>query len=104
VYAASWLKERDLAETTVEQYEGILRNHVQPHLGDRALSEIQEPVIRQWRKTLQDTGVGAATAAKAYWMVHSSSTPQLTTCSFAGTRAGSRELARQGGRTAHAHD
>jgi len=71
VYAANWITERDLAETTVERYEGILRNHVQPYLGDRALSEIKEPVIRQWRKKLQDTHVGAATVAKTYRMVHS---------------------------------
>lgn len=70
-YAARWLKERDLAETTVERYEGILRNHLQPYLGERALSEIKEPAIRQWRKTLQDAGVGAPTVAKAYRMVHS---------------------------------
>lgn len=69
-YAARWLQERDLAETTVERYEGILRNHVQPYLGDRALSEIKEPAIRQWRKRLQDAGVGAPTVAKAYRMVH----------------------------------
>ncbi|MEO7193480.1 MAG: site-specific integrase [Pseudonocardiaceae bacterium] len=70
LYAASWLKERDLAETTAERYEGILRHHVQPYLGDRALAEIKEPVIRQWRKALQDAGVGAPTVAKAYRMVH----------------------------------
>jgi integrase len=55
----------------VERYEGILRNHVQPYLGDQALSEIKEPVIRQWRKKLLDTHVGAATVAKTYRMVHS---------------------------------
>jgi integrase len=70
-YAAIWMKERDLAETTAERYEGILRNYIEPHLGRRALSEIKEPAIRQWRKTLQDAGVGAATIAKAYRMVHS---------------------------------
>jgi integrase len=70
-YAAIWMKERDLAATTAERYEGILRNYIEPHLGRRALSEIKEPAIRQWRKTLQDAGVGAATIAKAYRMVHS---------------------------------
>lgn len=39
-------------------------------LGDRALSEIKEPAIRQWRKTLQDSGVGTPTLANAYRMVH----------------------------------
>ena len=71
VHAATWIKERDLAETTAERYEGILRNHVQLYLGDRALSAIKEPVIRQWRKKLQDADVGAATVAKAYRMMHS---------------------------------
>jgi integrase len=71
LYAETWIKERDLADTTAERYEGILRNHVQPYFGDRALSEIKEPVIRQWRKKLQDAGVGAATVAKAYRLVHS---------------------------------
>ncbi len=71
VYAATWIKERNLAETTAERYDGILRNHVAPYLGDLALSVIKEPVIRQWRKKLQDAGVGAATVAKAYRMVHS---------------------------------
>ncbi|MGH3574768.1 MAG: tyrosine-type recombinase/integrase [Pseudonocardiaceae bacterium] len=71
LYAATWIKERDLAETTAERYEGILRNHVQPYLGDRALFEIKEPVVRQWRKKLHDAGVGAGTVAKAYRMVHS---------------------------------
>ncbi|MGH3972938.1 MAG: tyrosine-type recombinase/integrase [Pseudonocardiaceae bacterium] len=70
-FAAIWMKERDLAETTAERYEGILRNYIEPYLGGRALSEIKEPVIRQWRKTLQDAGVGAATIGKAYRMVHS---------------------------------
>jgi site-specific recombinase XerD len=65
------MKERDLAETTAERYEGILRNYVEPYLGRRALSEIKEPAIRQWRKTLQDVGVGAATIGKTYRMVHS---------------------------------
>lgn len=70
-YAAIWMKERDLADTTAERYEGILRNYIEPYLGRRPLAEIREPSIRQWRKTLQDAGVGAATIAKAYRMVHS---------------------------------
>lgn len=65
------MKERDLADTTAERYEGILRNYIEPHLGRRALFEIKEPAIWQWRKTLQDASVGAATIAKAYRMVHS---------------------------------
>lgn len=71
LYAETWIKERDLADTTAERYDGILRNHLLPYFGDRALSEIKEPIIRQWRKKLQDAGVGAATVAKAYRLVHS---------------------------------
>jgi integrase len=58
-------------DTTAERYEGILHNHIQPYFGDRALSEIKEPIIRQWQKKLHDAGVGAATVAKAYRLVHS---------------------------------
>jgi integrase len=69
-FAAAWLAERDLAETTMERYEGILRNHVRPILGDKALSEIKEGTVRQWRKSLLNNGVGAPSVAKAYRMVH----------------------------------
>src|SRR6266566_457868 len=36
-FAWVWLKERDLAETTYERYEGILRNHIEPTLGEKPL-------------------------------------------------------------------
>ena len=105
VYAATWIKERNLAETTAERYDGILRNHVAPYLGDLALSVIKEPVIRQWRKKLQDAGVGAATVAKAYRMVHSIFNTAVddllirrNPCPDQGCRSG------QGRRAANTHD
>ena len=88
------MKERDLAETTAERYEGILRNYIEPYLGRRALSEIKEPAIRQWRKTLQDVGVGAATIGRRTGWCTPCSTRRLTTCSSAGARAGSKALDR----------
>jgi integrase len=69
-FAWSWLKERKLAETTYERYEGILRNHVEPILGDKPLVEIKEGTIRRWRAQLLDNGVGEPTVAKAYRMLH----------------------------------
>jgi len=65
-----WLKERDLAETTYERYEGILRNHLEPTLGGKPLAEIKEATIRTWRRKLLDNGVGEPTVAKAYRLIH----------------------------------
>ncbi len=66
VYAEAWIKERDLAVRTVELYEGLLRNHVVPKLGDVMLSDLSPARVRQWRKELLAEGVGEVTVAKAY--------------------------------------
>lgn len=69
-FAWVWLKERNLAETTYERYEGILRNHVEPILGEKPVAEIKEATIRQWRAKLLDQKVGEPTVAKAYRLLH----------------------------------
>jgi hypothetical protein len=33
-YAAVWLDERDLSPRTAELYRGLMRNHIEPWLGD----------------------------------------------------------------------
>lgn len=66
VYAEAWIKERDLAVRTVELYDGLLRNHVGPKLGDVMLSDLTPSRVRRWRKELLDEGVGEVTVAKAY--------------------------------------
>ncbi|WP_245966698.1 tyrosine-type recombinase/integrase [Sphaerisporangium album] len=66
-YAGDWIEERpNLRPRTVELYGYLLRVHLQPTFGDKALSEIKDPHVRRWRKSLLDAGVSAVTVAKAY--------------------------------------
>lgn len=66
-YAEEWIAERPhLAPKTVQRYEGLLRLHVRPKLGDVDLIDLTARRVRTWRKSLLDDGVGEVTAAKAY--------------------------------------
>jgi integrase len=66
-YARDWINERpDLRPKTVELYGYLLRCHLSPTFGGRAIAEIKEPHVRRWRKKLLDDGVSAVTTAKAY--------------------------------------
>ena len=66
-YAEEWIDERaDLRPKTVELYRYLLRRHLSPTFGTRAVAEIKEAHVRRWRKKLLDDGVSAVTAAKAY--------------------------------------
>ncbi|MFI6789983.1 tyrosine-type recombinase/integrase [Nonomuraea sp. NPDC050383] len=66
-YGTAWVEERPgLRPKTLQLYEGLLRIHLMPTFGNRAMSEIKEAHIRKWRKTLLDEGVGPVTVAKAY--------------------------------------
>jgi integrase len=66
-YAAAWIEERpNLRPSTLRAYRCVLRRHLIPAFGARAVSEIREPHIRRWRKAMVDAGVGLPTTAKAY--------------------------------------
>jgi integrase len=66
-YIAQWIEERPgLAIRTVELYEGLLRNHIGPHIGHVMVGDMSTAKVRTWRKGLLDAGVGAVTVAKAY--------------------------------------
>jgi integrase len=66
-YAATWINERpNLRPKTVRLYKYLLRCHLVPVLGSRAVAEIKEPHVRHWRKGLLDAGTSPITAAKAY--------------------------------------
>ncbi|WP_166664496.1 tyrosine-type recombinase/integrase [Actinophytocola oryzae] len=66
-YIGRWIEERPgLAIRTVELYEGLLRNHIGPHIGQVMLGDMSAARVRTWRKDLLDAGVGAVTVAKAY--------------------------------------
>ena len=67
LYAAKWIAERaGLSERSVALYEGLLRLHIAPWLGDFGLRKITPPVVRRWRQGLLDRGVGSSTVSKAY--------------------------------------
>jgi integrase len=65
-YAAAWMTERTLRPKTAQLYEGLLRLHINPVLGDKLLVEISSRHIRQWHTKLGESGPGASTVAKAY--------------------------------------
>ncbi|WP_405152199.1 site-specific integrase [Sphaerisporangium sp. NBC_01403] len=66
-YAGDWIGERpNLRPRTVELYEYLFRVHLKPMFGDKPLSDIKDPQVRRWRKSLLDRGVSAVTVAKAY--------------------------------------
>ena len=66
-YAPTWVEERpNLRPKTLQLYRGLVRLHLMPILGAYAVVDIAEPVVRRWRKTLLDSGVGPVTVAKAY--------------------------------------
>jgi integrase len=67
-YASRWLTQRPgLRPRTRELYEGLLRLHVLPELGDSKLVELTPPRIRSWHADLlRGPRPGASTTAKAY--------------------------------------
>jgi integrase len=66
-YADRWVSERPrLRPRTAELYRGLLRRHMLPTLGNRELSAITLPVVRQWRAERIAAGVGSVTVAKTY--------------------------------------
>ncbi len=67
-YATRWLDERQLLRPrTRELYEGLLRLHVLPALGDVELGRLAPARIRTWNASLLKAGKpGRPTVAKAY--------------------------------------
>jgi integrase len=67
-YATRWLDERQtLRPRTRELYEGLLRLHVLPGLGDEQLRQLTPPRIRTWHASMLRAGrPGASTVAKSY--------------------------------------
>jgi integrase len=69
-YATRWVSERDLKKRTREEYERIVRLHIVPCLGARALVDVSPPIVRSWRGQLREKGVGEPTVAKSYRILH----------------------------------
>ncbi len=51
---------------TIKLYRYLLRCHLAPTFGPKAIAEIREGNVRTWRKKLLDNGVSEVTTAKAY--------------------------------------
>jgi integrase len=68
VYAPRWIIERpiELQPRTLEIYDSLLRNHINPAFGGTHLSKITSAAVRSWHTSLRTEGVGTVTVAKAY--------------------------------------
>jgi len=65
-YAARWMAEHPrLGPRTRERYDGLLRLHILPELGQTSLGDITPSGVRAWHARLQNSA-SQDTAAKAY--------------------------------------
>ncbi len=75
-YAEQWLNDRVLKVRTVELYDSLLRNHLYPTFQNVGLGDIDEAVVRRWRKERLNSGsiagrrFGPVTVAKVYRLLH----------------------------------
>ncbi|MEV6604742.1 tyrosine-type recombinase/integrase [Kutzneria sp. NPDC051319] len=65
-YCLQWIAERGLELRTIELYQGFVRNHIKPRIGDLMLSELTPAMVRRWRMDMLKDRVGATTVAKVY--------------------------------------
>ena len=67
-YSSWWLENRpELRPRTKELYEGVLRLHITPHLGDCRFDALNTATIRAWHAGMLRSGTpGPVTVAKAY--------------------------------------
>ncbi len=75
-YAEQWIanrrvRGRPLAPRTRERYEGVLRTHILPGLGDVELRQLTVPAVRSWYGQVTASGMpGPSTIAKTYRLLH----------------------------------
>jgi integrase len=71
-YSVRWIRERpQLRPRTVELYEGLLRNHINPSLGATQMNQLTSARVREWRAIMLRGGKPGATAvAKCYRLLH----------------------------------
>jgi len=66
-YATSWLKSHaNLRIRTRDLYEGELRLHILPTLGDIEIAAISNATVRTWYANLFDKGLAQSTCARIY--------------------------------------
>jgi integrase len=67
VYSADWMAHRQLKPRTRELYEGLLRLHILPGLGNVKLNQLTPVVVRRWHAELRKKfDRDAPTVARAY--------------------------------------
>jgi integrase len=76
-YLDEWIElldqERLADEITVatqRDYEAIVRWHIVPYLGRKAISQLTVPILHRWLLDIKATGVGDRTVQKAYRTLH----------------------------------
>jgi integrase len=70
-YATTWLTQRSLRPRTRELYEGLLRRHNLPTLGDLCLNQVTSLRIRSWHADrVSAAASGASTLSKCYRLLH----------------------------------
>jgi integrase len=76
VFATSWVatrrvRGRPITPRTRERYEGILRTHLVPALGDVALRDLDPARVRRWYTAMSTRArPGPSTVAKCYRLLH----------------------------------
>jgi integrase len=62
IYAQEWVEARSVGMGTGDAYEGVVRNHIEPHLGHLEIRALNRPsLIQGWVKKLQSAGLEAST-------------------------------------------
>jgi len=70
-YATEWIATRQLSPRTRELYEGQLRLHIAPVLGDAKVTMLEPRHIRAWHSGLLAGHLGDVSVAKCYRLLRS---------------------------------
>ncbi len=70
-YAAAWITTRRLKPRTRELYEGQLRLHIAPSLGDARVSKLEPRHIRAWHAEISNGHLSNVSVAKVYRLLRS---------------------------------
>lgn len=67
-FISAWLPSLELRPTTRRDYESLLRNHIQPRIGDIVLQDLSKRHLRTWWEALDPTKPRAR--SKAFQFLH----------------------------------
>ncbi|MCD9904295.1 hypothetical protein LUR56_38145 [Streptomyces sp. MT29] len=62
VWVQGWLERRAIGEATRRNYEGFVRNHLVPHLGNRPLAGLARRDFEKFANDIHGSGAGLAAA------------------------------------------